>query len=1067
MNPHSRGRRLLAALSAAALAVGGAVIAAPQPSAVAAAPAAAAPVTVRPDPSYQGQPFEGWGTSLVWFANVTGGYPDEIREKLAEMLFGADGLNLNIARYNIGGGNAPDVRDYLRAGGAVEGWWQAPAGTTRHDKDWWNPDNPDHWNWNADQTQRWWIDRIKNNITHWEAFSNSPPYFQTVSGYASGGFNANNDQLRTESIDDYTTYLLRVVERLEQTHGIKFDTLDPFNEPNTNYWGTQLNAAGEPVGGRQEGAHIGPELQQRVIRALAQQLQTAGTNAAISAMDETNPGRFATNWNTYPADVRAQVQQLNVHTYGTGQRTTVRDIAKGENKPLWMSEVEGSWGNKQDFVSMTPGLGIAQRIADDLRELEPTAWVFWQPVEDYNNMKPGGESAQGANWGSIQIPFNCTAQSTLDTCPIYTNTKYHTARNFTHYIHPGDRLVKVNDTNSVAAVSKKGATVVYINSSTQPRSVTVDLSAFQTVNPHATATPIVTSAGGALQQGAAVPVDRANRSVTLTVPAESVSTFVIDGVSGVANDARLVQDGHVYRIEGVQSGKSLTPNAATDGAVIRTTNPASGAQLWRLQKLTDGDSNRARYTITPAAGDGQLAVQDGALKLVEAQPTDPDAARQWILSTTGDGSYTLVNVASGRVLDVSGSATNDGAAVGAWLANSANNQRWKVIDDTVQEVQKAEVFTPAGIAATMPTTVVPVYRNGSRGALPVSWDMPADQDWNRPKTFTVDGVATDPLGQQYPAKAVVTVDRLVSTQPARAKTYAGGQPDLPAQVTATGSLGGTVTRPVTWDPPAPDAFDQVGVVILSGQAQVGDGQTLPAKVRVQVTEPVEENAAMAAGTGITATFTEPGYSTAGLRNGDLTDKAWSNWKSGTKNTSDTITVTLAKRRTVRHVATAFYRDGATNSYAQSLRIQARDTQGTWSDVSGEVTVPTGGATAPVVDVPITATTTDAVRIVLTARPNTHMTISEIQVFANAPGTSSEARAATITVDGTEVPGFDPETTSYRLRMTGPAPSVTATAADPYATVAVEQPSAKNQTATISITSEDGSQSRTYRIDMSR
>lgn len=26
------------------------------------------------------------------------------------MLFGEDGLRLNIARYNIGGGNAPDVR---------------------------------------------------------------------------------------------------------------------------------------------------------------------------------------------------------------------------------------------------------------------------------------------------------------------------------------------------------------------------------------------------------------------------------------------------------------------------------------------------------------------------------------------------------------------------------------------------------------------------------------------------------------------------------------------------------------------------------------------------------------------------------------------------------------------------------------------------------------------------------------------------------------------------------------------------------------------------------------------
>jgi hypothetical protein len=65
-----------------------------------AVPAAAAveSVTVRPDPTYQQESFQGWGTSLVWFANATGGYPDEIRNQLAELLFGEDGLNLNIAR---------------------------------------------------------------------------------------------------------------------------------------------------------------------------------------------------------------------------------------------------------------------------------------------------------------------------------------------------------------------------------------------------------------------------------------------------------------------------------------------------------------------------------------------------------------------------------------------------------------------------------------------------------------------------------------------------------------------------------------------------------------------------------------------------------------------------------------------------------------------------------------------------------------------------------------------------------------------------------------------------------
>lgn len=145
MARRTRTRRLLGTIAGTALATGAALVTAP-PTSAETAPTAAASVTVRPDPSYKEQSFEGWGTSLVWFANATGNYPAPIREKLAKLLFGNDGLNLNIARYNIGGGNAPDVKNYLRAGGAVEGWWKAPDGTTRTDTDWWSADDAADWN---------------------------------------------------------------------------------------------------------------------------------------------------------------------------------------------------------------------------------------------------------------------------------------------------------------------------------------------------------------------------------------------------------------------------------------------------------------------------------------------------------------------------------------------------------------------------------------------------------------------------------------------------------------------------------------------------------------------------------------------------------------------------------------------------------------------------------------------------------------------------------------------------------------------------------------------------------
>ncbi|MFC7531871.1 RICIN domain-containing protein [Actinoplanes sp. GCM10030250] len=917
-------------------------------------------VTIGIDPSYQQPAFEGWGTSLVWFANITGGYPEPIRRRLADMLFGDDGLRLNIARYNIGGGNAPGVRDdYMKRGATMPGFWRAPPGTTQADRDWWDPADPDHWDLDADGNQRWWIDQIKDKVTHWEAFSNSPPWFQTVSGYVSGGFNAGTDQIRTETLDDFATYLVRVAEHIEDTHGITFDTIDPLNEPNTSYWGTTLGADGQPTGGRQEGAHAGPALQQQVILALRDKARAAGLG--VSAMDETNPGIFMTNWNAYTAEARAAVDQLNVHTYGTGQRTSARDAAKAAGKTLWMSEVEGNWGpGTTDYTGMLPGLGIATRMIDDIRELEPSAWVLWQPIED-----AGPQQAGNGNWGSIHVPFTCTGADTLETCPVRTNTKYDTIRNFTHHIRPGDRFVKVDDTSSVAAIKPAGAraTVVHANSGTTARSVTLDLSRFRTVRPGATVTPIVSSAAGGLVRG--TPVRVRHHRATLTVPAQSVTTFVVDGVAGAARDAALIQPGHVYRLEGVPSGLSLAPDASGTGAVLR-----DGA-LWEF---------RASGEVVSATNGKRLAVRDSALVL-EGVGTGTDEAARWLRSTTGDGTWTLVNAGTGRLIDVTGQATTSGSPVGTFTPTSGANQRWTIVDETVLRTVTAEAHTVPRLAPVLPATVTPVYRDGARGSLPVTWKLPSERAWRRPGQVKVTGVATDPLGGRHRAIVVVTVDTFTRTLPTEATTYTGGRPSLPATVTGIGRHGGRADLPVSWETPPAGTFDQVGDVIVRGTAHVADGSTRTATARVRVVQPVEVNAALDNGVAVTATYTESGYSPAALRNGNRTEKAWSNWRSGTKNPSDTITVALPAEKDPTRVVTWFHRDGTNVSFPQSLRIQTRDPAGTWSDASAEI--PVGSEGTPVIDVPFNSGPVTGVRVVMTARPSGYITASEVEVYVKA------------------------------------------------------------------------------------
>lgn len=1112
----SRSRRLLlASLAVGTLAAAGSVVSIPAPLSTAAAATAAA-VTITPNPAYQNAAFEGWGTSLVWFANATGGYPEAVRQDLFDKVFGSDGLNLNIARYNIGGGNATDVPPYLRAGGAVDGWWnpdvtatdaQGAITSTYADRDRlaaaWDANDPASYDFTADATQRWWIDALKDKITKWEAFSNSPPYFMTNSGYVSGNFNAGSDQLKTASVSDYVTYLKTVVQHIEQTSGITFDTIDPFNEPNTNYWGTNIDSAtGWPKKGGQEGAHIGPALQDTVIKALDAELATSGTttDASISAMDETNPSTFMTDWNGWSQQSKAAVDQLNVHTYGTSGRTQVRDVAKANGKNLWMSEVEGDWDGTgvNNQTNINNGIGMATHITDDLRELEPSAWVFWQPVEDYYNM----QKVEKLNWGSIDIDFDCNADGDSvrrladgdadPSCKVVTNAKYNTVRNFTHYIRPGDHIIPSTNTATTTALGADGTTVtlVHTNAGNTPEDLTLDLTKFGVVDAGATVTPIVTTespasdpTANALVQQAAIPVDPAAKAARVTVPAKSVTTLVVRGVRGVAETAVPLQDGRAYQVRGVQSGKNLTGSAA-GGATITasaTTAAAASNQAWTVRKLTTGAANTERYTLQDGTGRYLTATSAGtAVKALADGAAVTDASAQWMLSTVDGARYSLLSVAAGSVLDVGGQSTAENAPVGVYGSNTGANQLWTIQDTALVSVQPVAVATLAGTAPTLPGTVVPVYRGGAGSPVAVTWDT-AGIDWGVAGTITLHGSGTDLFGHAFAAIATVDVGGYTRTDPVSLTTFAGAsaatvRATAPATVPAhVGASGATHDADVTWDwSSVTDAtLANPGVVTVPGTAASNDpaAAELPATLSLIVTTPSERNVAVDAATKATATSTESGYSADNTRNGNLADKGWSNWVSTNKPTTSTLTYDLGGTQTVNHVTLYAYKDGSTTSWPSQITVQYADTSGNWVDAPGSPTavpIPTDG-TAPVVDVALGGVNTAKVRVVMTAYANTHMTIAEVQIYARTAGAGTVSGLSALSVGGNPVAGFTTGTTGYTVTSRGAAvPQIAAVPVDAKATTVVTQPGADNEyVGSVTVTSEDGSATTSYTVALTR
>lgn len=91
-------------------------------------------------------------------------------------------------RYNIGGSgwDCPGKSD-MRPGGAVPSFLK--------------PDGKSY-DWSVDAGQRWTLLAAKERgASVFEAFSNSPPCFMTKSGYASGNWDANDDNLPSKNYE--------------------------------------------------------------------------------------------------------------------------------------------------------------------------------------------------------------------------------------------------------------------------------------------------------------------------------------------------------------------------------------------------------------------------------------------------------------------------------------------------------------------------------------------------------------------------------------------------------------------------------------------------------------------------------------------------------------------------------------------------------------------------------------------------------------------------------------------------------------------------------------------------
>lgn len=484
-------------------------------------PAVQAKVAVVDATKLEGE-WEGWGSSLAWWGRAVGGtnnadyYADLIYT--TKTIDGYPGLGLNIVRYNVGGGGigqpqenkGPKLNWYMD----IHGYWVSPKSA--------DPTSSS-WNWSADENQRTMMQKARQRGANvFELFSDSPMWWMNFNRSTTGSDNGG-DCLDPANYDRFATYLATVARYAADHWAIKFRSVEPFNEPSSDWW---------KYPGRQEGCHFDIATQRIIVAKLRDALDAQGLDDMhIAASDENDVDLGLWTWQALDTATKARIDKVNVHGYYHGtnpyrgpNRAALHDAVAG--KPLWQSEFGGPDGS---------GLEMARNIILDIRELKPNAWVYWQPVEPYSG------------WGMINAKYVDTKDQidpAAKTELIRVNRKFFVYGQFTRCIRPGMHLVDIGDENSVAAYDSATRRLVIVTVTGNTRSsIQYDLSKFQALGSTVERIATTTAPGNDVpdwkQHRDTVNLARGDKSFTSDLYPKSVYTFVLENVtpSGSASAA--------------------------------------------------------------------------------------------------------------------------------------------------------------------------------------------------------------------------------------------------------------------------------------------------------------------------------------------------------------------------------------------------------------------------------------------------------------------------------------------------------------------------------------------------
>ncbi len=316
---------------------------------------------------------KGFGGSAAWWSPQI---KDENTAKdVANLLYGSDGLKMNIYRYNVGGGYENDNLRMSNPWRKVESFMEKDGS----------------YNWNND---RYGVAMMKaaldtGNIDTLVFFVNSPHFTHTVSGQTSGGFTEHFSNLDKNKYADFAKYLIDIAEHfIDNGYPVKY--ISPINEPQWKWGGDHV---------WQEGCHYEPQEVKDCFHAFAEELEKRKSSLLLYGPESGNISDLTKEYYNLLSSDELIMKYLDVfayHSYGSDNDVDNKiQFGKWAEENVKTPRFDMSeWCElpcKNDTKSIDSALIMARIIGEDLIYSKADSWTAWVCANQWDNAERDGK----------------------------------------------------------------------------------------------------------------------------------------------------------------------------------------------------------------------------------------------------------------------------------------------------------------------------------------------------------------------------------------------------------------------------------------------------------------------------------------------------------------------------------------------------------------------------------------------------------------------------------------------------------------------------------------------------